>query len=386
MLRTVCTMLIGLLLLSATLSSAAEPKGDAAVKQAELAKRLVDLFGWSEGLPENPQEKDYKVILGGQRRFRFEAEETYDRAFDAVAVRDYNLFGPFTGRGWLHGITVPTAVHFKVFIPIAGKYTLSAVTKGDDQLWSVAGRAFKVNAGEKLKTTVIGQAFIPAGILEFNAVVPPGGAIDAIEFSAPALAPLEPLSGWNFSANLTGGQLAEVAAPLLGTEALLPEDQSAPHKMLSAAAVTPLPEALLLTDSQVLGKTIADKWVRAGQVAGQLTMPVEIDATGVYQVRVRFVGSTLTAGFGDRTVTMPGKPYLDWVECGVFRLAKGKNMLSLRIPPSGGVDSVEIIRRKSSTADYVAVMKLGKGGDETVSSAELDNLLKSLQEKFRERQ
>jgi len=150
MLRTVSNMLIGLLLLSATLSSAAEPKGDVPVKQAELAKRLVDLFGWSEGLPENPQEKDYRTILGGQRRFRFEAEETYDRVFDAVAVRDYNLFGPFSGRGWLHGITVPTAVHFKVFIPIAGKYTLSAVTKGDAQLWSVAGRAFKVNAGEKL--------------------------------------------------------------------------------------------------------------------------------------------------------------------------------------------------------------------------------------------
>ncbi len=385
MLRTVCIMLVGVLL-AATLSSAAEPKGDAPVKQAELAKRLVDLFGWSEGLPENPQEKDYKVILGGQRRFRFEAEETYDRFYDAVSVRDYNLFGPFTGKGWLHGTTVQAAVHFKVFIPVAGKYTLTAVTKGDGQLWSVAGRAFKVNAGETMKETVIGQAFITAGTLEFNAVIPPGGAIDAIEFSAPALAPLEPLTGWNFAANLTGGQLAEVAAPLLGTEALLPEDLTVTHRILPAAGVTPLPEAFFLTDSQVLGKPLADKWVRAGQVAAQLSMPVETDAAGVYQVRVRFVGSTLTAGFGDRTITVPGKPYLDWVECGVFRLAKGTNRLSLRIPPSGGVDSVEIIRRKSSPADYVAVTKLGKGVDEPVSSAELDKLLKSLQEKFRERQ
>lgn len=385
MLRTVSAMLVGLLL-SAALSSAAEPKSDVPVKQAELAKRLVDLFGWSEGLPENPEDKDYKGILGGQRRFRFEAEESYDRLYDAVSVRDYNLLGPFSGRGWLHGTTVPTAVHFKVFIPIAGKYTLTAVTKGDDQLWSVAGRAFKVNAGGVLKETVIGQAFIPPGTLEFNAVIPAGGAIDSIEFSAPALAPLEPLSGWNFAANLTGGQLAEVAAPLLGTEVLLPEDMTAAHKTLPAAGVAPLPAALFLTDSQVLGKPLANKWVRAGQVAAQLSIPVEIDATGVYQVRVRFVGSTLTAGFDDRTVTMPGKPYLEWVDCGVFRLAKGTNRLSLRIPPSGGVDSVEIIRRKSSPADYVAVTKLGKGAEETVSSAELDRLLKSLQEKFRERQ
>lgn len=385
MLRTVSAMLVGLLL-SAALSSAAEPKSDVPVKQAELAKRLIDLFGWSEGLPENPEDKDYKGILGGQRRFRFEAEESYDRLYDAVSVRDYNLLGPFSGRGWLHGTTVPTAVHFKVFIPIAGKYTLTAVTKGDDQLWSVAGRAFKVNAGGVLKETVIGQAFIPPGTLEFNAVIPAGGAIDSIEFSAPALAPLEPLSGWNFAANLTGGQLAEVAAPLLGTEVLLPEDTTAAHKILPAAGVAPLPAALFLTDRQVLGKPLANKWVRAGQVAAQLSIPVEIDATGVYQVRVRFVGSTLTAGFDDRTVTMSGKPYLEWVDCGVFRLAKGTNRLSLRIPPSGGVDSVEIIRRKSSPADYVAVTKLVKGAEETVSSAELDRLLKSLQEKFRERQ
>jgi len=286
----------------------------------------------------------------------------------------------------LHGITVPTAVHFKVFIPLAGKYTLKASTKGDNQLWSAAGRAFKVNAGEKLKDTVIGQAFIPAGILELNAVIPPGGAIDSLEFVAPALAPLEPLAGWNFQANLTGGQLAEVVAPLLGKETLLPEDAAVPHKLISAASVTPLPDALLLTDSQVLGKPLGNKWLRAGQVAAQLPLPLVIDSAGVYQIRVRFVGSGLTAGFGDRTVTMPGKSYLDWVDFGVFRLARGGNMLTLAIPPTGGVDSVEIIRRKSSAADYVAVAALSKGVDEAVTSSELDRLLTSLQEKFRERQ
>jgi len=386
MVRTLCSMLIGAVLFSASIVSAAEQKAEGAVTQADLARKLVDQFGWSEGLPENPQERDYRVILGGERRFRFEAEETHDRTFDSVTVRDYNLFGQFTGKGWLHGITVPTAVHFKVFIPLAGKYTLKASTKGDNQLWSVAGRAFKVNAGDTLKETVIGQAFIPAGVLEFNAVIPPGGAIDSLEFFAPALAPLEPVAGWNFQTNLTAGQLAEVVAPLLGKEALLPEDAAVPHKLVSAASVTPLPEALLLTDSQILGKPLANKWLRAGQVAARLQLPLVIDSAGVYQVRVRFVGPTLTAGFGDRTATMPGKPYLDWVDFGVFRLARGGNLLTLAIPPTGGVDSVEIIRRKSSAADYVAVTALGKGVDEPVTSTELDRLLTSLQEKFRERQ
>lgn len=385
MLRKIALLMVVLIFGCAAVVVAAEPAGEEPASQGDLARKLVDLLGWSEGLPEKPLDKDYQAILGGGRKFRFEAEDIYDRTYDTVNVRSYDLFGPFTGNGWLHGITVPTAVHFKVFIPIAGKYTLKAVTKGNDQLWSVAGRAFKVNAGDRLKETVIGQMFIPAGTLEFNAVIPPGGGIDYLLFSAPALAPVEPAAGWNFPARLTGGQFAEVAAALLGTEGLLPEDSSARHKLLAAAAAPVLPAGLFLTDSQVLGKPLADKWARAGLVEAQLSIPVEIDASGVYQLKVRFVGSTLSAGFGDRSVTVPAKPYLDWADCGVFRLAKGTATLNLLIPPYGGVDTIELVPRKSSPTDYVAVTKLGKGAGDAVTSADLDRLLKPLSEQFKER-
>lgn len=385
MVRKCSLLLSAAILCVATSLFAAEPQGGAPATQGELARKLVDQFGWSEGLPEKPADKDYLTILGGERRFRFEAEDVYDRSMDAVTVRDYNLFGPFTGRGWLHGITVETAVHFKVFIPIAGKFTLTASTKGDGQLWSVAGRAFKINAGEKLKETVVGQVFLSPGVVEFNAVIPPGGAIDYLNFSAPAHAAVEPVAGWNFAAPLTGGQLAEVAAALLGTESALPEDVATPHKTLAAASVVPLPEAFFLTDSQLLGKPLADKWVRAGQVGAKLSLPVDIDTPAAYQLRVRFVGTTLTAGVGDRTVSLPGKPYLDWVDCGVFRLGKGKSTLTILIPPTGGVDTVELVRRKSAPEDYVAVAKLGKGAAEGVTAAELDRLLKVMQEQFKER-
>lgn len=385
MLRKICLLLIVATLFVATSAFAVEPQAGGTASQGELARKLVDLFGWGEGLPEKPTDKDYMTILGGGRTLRFEAEDVYDRYYDKVIIRSYNLFGPYTGSGWLHGTTVPTAVHFKVFIPVAGKYTLKASTKGDDQLWSVAGKAFKINAGATMKETVIGQMFVPAGTLEFNAVIPPSGGIDYLAFSAPALAPVEPVSGWDFPAKLNGGQLAEVAAALLGAEGLLPEDTTASHKILSAAAVLPLPESLFLTDSQLLGKPVGEKWVRAGQVAAQLSIPVEIDAAGVYQLRARFVGSTLTAGFGDRTVTLPGKPYLDWIECGAFRLPRGSARLNFVIPPTGGLDSVELVRRRSSPADYVDLVKPGKGAGEIVTPPELDQFLKSLQERFKER-
>ncbi len=386
MVRKLALLLSAAILLVAATLSAAETPGGTPATQGELAKKLVDLFGWSEGVPEKPTDRDYLTILGGERRFRFEAEDVYDRYYDTVTVRNYNLFGPFTGRGWIHGTTAATAVHFKVLIPIAGKYTLTASTKGDDQLWSVAGKAFKVNAGANLKETVIGQVFLPPGYLEFNAVIPPGGAIDYLLFSAPALATVAPVAGWNFPAPLTGGQLAEVAVALLGSEGELPEDTAAPHRTLAAAAVSPLPEAFYLTDSQLYGKPLAGKWVRGGLTEAKLTIPVEIDTPAAYRLRVRSVGSPLTAGFGERAVTRTGMPYLEWVDCGMFRLGKGMASLTVLVPPTGGVDTVELARRNSAPDDYVAVAKLGKRADEIITSAELDRLLKQLQEKFKERQ
>lgn len=384
MLRTICKFFCLALLMAAQVSHAAAVADNAPVKQADLAKKLVDIFGWSEGLPEKPADADYLAILGGNRNYKFEAEDVYDSYYDTVTVRNYNLFGPFTGKGWVHGITTPTAVHFKVLIPISGKYTVKASTKGDDQLWSVAGMAFKLNAGAELNEKTVGQVFIPAGILEFNAVIPANGAIDYIRFTAPSLAPIEPLSGWNLAAGLQEGQLAEVAAALLGSDPLLEDDPSA-KPIIIHALTDPLPDGLLATESQIFGKTIAQKWVRASQAQVTLPLKLDIDTTAVYRVRVRFLGQTLTAGIGARSVTVPGKGYLDWVDLGVFRLSKGNNLLELTIPPAGGVDSVEIVRKRSSPSDYVSIMKLGKGAGESVTADELDRVLKGLQDKFKER-
>lgn len=385
MFRALGIFLLGALFLTAELSLAADQQGGAAVKQAEFARKLVDAFGWSEGLPEKPTDGDYLAILGGNRSLKFEAEDSFDRIYDTVIVRNYNLFGAFTGSGWLHGTTSPTAAHFKVLIPVAGKYTVKATAQGDGQLWSIAGKAFKVNSGPTLKETVIGTVFIPAGQLEFNTVIPPGGAIDNLLFAAPSLAPLEPVSGWNLASDLTGGQLAEIAAAILGTEALLPDDSGAPAKTIAAVAASPLPNGLFATESQILGKTVSPRWVRAGQVAVTLPVPLEIDAAAVYKIRVRFVGTVLTAGFGPGTRSVPGKDYFDWVDLGAFRLTKGIHKLQLQLPPSGGVDQVEVTRKLSAPADFIALAKLGKGADEKIRSSEVDAIIKLLQEKFRER-
>lgn len=356
------------------------------LKQIDLARKLVDTLGFGEGLPDKPAEKDYLQILGGIRTFKFEAEDVFDRQSDQIAVRNYPLYGPFSGSGWVHGTTVQTAVHFKVFLPFSGKYTLKVVTKGDNQLWSVAGRAYKLNAGEKLQESTLGQLFIPAGELEFNALIPPAGAIDSIVFTAPAYTPIEPFAGWAPEKPLTAAAANEVIASLLGLEARLPDDSSFKPRLIIVASLPGLPETVQLTDTQILGRPTEGKWVRAYQTVATISVPVEVETASVYRLRIRAVGTELSAGFGPRKATVALKPDLEWIDLGTFRLAKGLNRLELQLPPRGGVDAIEVTRKLASAADYAAATKSGLPNDTPLKAADLEGIAKSLQGQFKERQ
>lgn len=355
------------------------------LKQLDLARKLVDALGFGEGLPEKPSEKDYLQILGGNRTFKFEAEDTFDRQSDPIVVRDYPLYGAFSGKGWVHGTTTPLAVHFKVFIPVSGKYTMKVTAKGDNQLWSIAGRAFRLSSGDKFTESTLGQLFIPAGELEFNAVIPTAGAIDCFTFSAPSYAPIEPFEGWSPAKPLSAAAVNEVIASLLGLEPLLPGDTSYGAKIIEAISLPKLPETVHITDNQVLGKPVAAKWVRAFQTGARIAVPLEIESSSVYRIRVRAVGTEISAGFGQRRITAALKPDLDWVDLGTFRLAKGLNTLELQLPPTGGIDIIEVTRKLSSPADYAAITKSDKKGDSPVTPEELDKIIKSLQSQFKER-
>lgn len=355
------------------------------LNEFDLARNLVDTLGFSEGLPAKPVDKDYLQILGGGRTFKFEAENSYDQLSDPVVVRDFPLYGAFSGGGWVHAATNPVAVHFKVFIPVTGKYTLKVTARGDNQLWSVAGKAFRQSYGDKFSTSDLGEVFIPAGELEFNAVIQPAGAIDTFTFTAPAFAPIEPLAGWNPARPLTAAALNETAAALLGLEPLLPVDSSYKTKVIEAASLPGLTSRVHITDKQIYGKPVAANWVRAFQAVATVAVPIEIESSSVYSVRLRALGVTLKAGFDQRTVTVTAKPFLEWVDLGTFRLPKGMNTLTVELPPNGGIDVIEVTKRLSTPADYAAITKTGRQGDAPVKPAELDAVVKSLKDQFKER-
>jgi len=351
----------------------------------DLARKLVDELGFGEGLRTNPVENDYLQILGGNRTFKFEAENSFDSQSDPVTVRDFPLYGAFSGTGWVHATTNRVAVHFKVFIPVTGNYTMKVSARGDNQLWSIAGKAFKHNSGDKFSESTVGQVFIPAGELEFNAVIDPAGAIDAFTFTAPAYAPIEPLAGWRPAQPLNADALNETIAALLGLETLLPVDSSYKTKVIEAASVPGLSARVGLTDKQIYGKPVATNWVRAFQAEATVSIPLEIEATSVYRLRVRALGTTLSAGFGQQKVTVTMKPVLDWIDLGTFRLTKGKHNLEIDLPPLGGVDIIEVTKKLSSPADYAAITKSGLHGNAPVQPAEFDDIIKSLKVQFKER-
>lgn len=386
--RAFAVMLTICFLLDVTGGAAAEKKAAEkkdVVKQGEFAADLVTTFGWEAGLPDKPKDKDYLAILSGKRIFRFEAEDVYNVKSDNVSVRNYSLYGSFTGKGWVSGIGVPTTAHFKIFIPLEGTYNLIVAAKGDGQKWQVGGKEFTVSTGGKLSEAVAGAIPLKAGVQEINVVIPPDGGVDYFVVEGLPLSPVEPVGGWHMQNVLKMGELAEITVALLDLEKQLPDDPTDSTKTLSVADVAQLPPTVKTTTIGYLGKFIAKQWVRADYRGAQLEIPFSVENTAVYGFKIRFLGKELAAELDGRKIIRPAKPYLDWVDLGYFRLERGTHKLQMALTTNGGVDVVQLIGKKSSPAEYMAACGM-KGDPETpVKRQELDKILASLVERFKGR-
>jgi hypothetical protein len=388
MLRSGLAVLITIALMAQSVNvSGEQPKPtvtEGAVTQGEFASRLVAALGWRTGLPEEPKEKDYLAILSGKRNFRFEAEETYNATTDNVTIRGYSLYGPFSGQGWLSGVADTTEAHFTVFIPRDGEYLFKVAAKGDGQKWSLAGRDFTVSA-KGLSEAVAGTVHLRSGSHIVTAVIPPEGGVDYLAFEAPAQPAIEPLGGWRFAAPLKMGDVAEVAAALLGLDRLLPDDTSVAPLLVSVADVALFPPSAQPTTIGYLGTFLSKSWVRADFRDARLEIPLRIKALAVYGIRVRYLGELFNGELDGEKLGRPGKPYLDWVELGLFRLAIGERKLVVQLPPSGGIDVGELRRKKSSPTDYMTLAGFTGDPAATVDRAALDSLLLPLVARFQGR-
>jgi hypothetical protein len=353
------------------------------ITHGEFITDLVTAMGWDAGLPPKPRDVDYLNILSGNRSFKFEAEKYYAAQTDNVSVRKYELFGPFSGSGWVSGISVPTTAHFKILLPLGGTYSMTVAAKGDGQKWLVGGKEFTVSTGSKIAEKVIADVKLEAGYQEIQVVIPADGAVDYFMLDAPPLRPVAPLNGWNAKSLMNHGELAEVTAALLPLENDLPDDGK--PAVVTVADVSELPSTAKVTSVNYLGKSLTGKWVRAGYSGAKLEIPFKADREAIYRIRIRALGDTISAQVDDFKVIRNGKPYLDWIDLGFFRLDQGGHKLEVSLGNYQGLDAVEISGKKSSSADYMTVSAVQGAPDAPVKRSELDKILASLVERFKER-
>lgn len=356
------------------------------VTQRDFVRMLVSAFKWDTGLSEKPADNEYLAILGGRRSMQFEAEEYYSAKTDNATVMNYELYGPFSGNGWVSGIAVPTTVHFKLFIPLEGEYALNVVSKGDGQIWSAGGKKFKVSTGKRLREEVAGKVRLKAGEQELSVELPPEGAVDYFSLHAPQLAAIEPLEGWRLDAPLTLGAFSEIAGSLLSWEKTLPEDSEWKPLTVEIAKAASIPQGAQATTIDYLGRFHAEKWIRAGRSGARVVVPLIIADSAPYQLKVRFLGEAVDAELDGKKIERAGKPFLDWVDLGATRLKRGAHTLILRLPPNAGVDVLTLMKLKSSPQDYMKLVGIEGAPDDSISRSQAERLLTSLAERFEERQ
>jgi hypothetical protein len=359
-----------------------KPLPTAIMSQGDFARELVNVFGWGDGLSKEPKDRDYLQILEGRRTFKFEAEKIYTPQTDDVVVRKNELLGPFSGESWLGGITVPSPVRMKVFIPVAGDYTLSAVAKGDGQIWKIAGKEYTVNSGDSLAMTKISNINLEPGELELEMLMPPEGGLDYILFTAPDFAPIEPLEGWRFNNTLTNLTMAYVAASILGLEGKLPVDDSIKPVTVIISDMTGLPSTVSLSSIQYYGKFSGKFWVSTTSKSAEINIPFTLPQTGTYDVKLRVMGNSFTGEMDGNPLRVPGSAPLEWVSLGLQRLSQGQHIMKVKVPSFGGIDALTITPRKVSPEAYMSLTGISGAPHSSVTYAEMEKNLSMILKRF----
>ncbi|WP_305041204.1 hypothetical protein [Geoalkalibacter sp.] len=335
-------------------------------------RSLVDGLGLSFGLPDQPEDEDYRRILSGRRNLRIEAEETLDPD-SLVSIKDFTNFGEFSGSGWVSGIASPTTARLEFVLPLAGDYRVKAVIRLPDHVIRLDGKEFSVS-GENLFTPVdLGILPLDAGMLEVELRLPPNGAIDYLEFQAVDLPEIAPIGGWQPDRPLGRVDLAVTALQALGVDHLLP--RAAPDLALEAENAEDPGGATVVT-TRYLGAPSGGRWLRATTTNAEVLLSFSITHPAFYRIDLIGAGS-LPAGVRinegrQRDIAWPS--YLAPASAGGVYLERGRHQLKVLLPPGSGFDLVHLRGLRSRPEDLASLAGMG-GFPEVPHVAELDALL-----------
>lgn len=352
--------------------------------QKDFANQIVQQYAWNGGLPKEPADRDYLVIMGGRRTFRYEAESSYNPETDRVTLREFPLFGVFTGKGWLHGVSDTTDATFTVFLPLSGEYDLKAIIKGDGFIWNIDGKEYKADSKSgNFRETDVTKVALKAGVVTIKLSIPPEGAIDSFSLTAPDYTPIQPFMGWRFKEGLTAVSLAETAVALTNSYAQLPgAAQAASSKTLAVFEKVVLPPTAAYTTVAYLGPFSATRWIRADYRGTTLQIPFSVTESGYYSLTINVMGENISGSVNNTPFRLAAKPYLSKQTLGFYRLEPGDNTLSINLPPSGGIDIVEFNKKSTTPDDFLRLAGVPGPADRLIGADEAAALLKSIHGSF----
>lgn len=372
-------MTIALLSLFSTVVFGADKK--TLFTQKDFARMIVQQFSWSGGLTKEPADREYLMILSGKRTFRYEAEEAYNEKTDRVTLKKSPIFGEFTGKSWILGVSSQTSSTFTFLVPVSGEYDFKAVIKGDGFVWRIEDKDYTVSSkSKKFRETDVARVYLRAGTVTVKLTIPPEGAIDSFSLVAPDYTPIQPFLGWRFRDGLTAARLAEIAVSLKNSYAQLPDaGEAASPKPLAASEKVVLPPTAGLTTAPYLGAFSSEKWVRADFQGATLLIPFSITETGYYGLTINALGEVLSGSVNNTPFKFEAKQYLTRLPLGVHRFESGDNSMSIVLPPMGGIDVIEFNKKSAKPEDFMRVAGVQGPPDRPVSSEEAAKLLKNIQ-------
>lgn len=376
------TVIITALLLTASFSWG-EVKA-AAFSQKDFALLILQQYLWSDGLPKEPVDRDSLLILGGKRTYRYEAESAYNELTDRVTVNSSTMFGAFTGKGWVLGVSDTTSSNFTILLPIGGEYDIKAVVKGNGFVWSIGGKEYHVDSKSgNFQEVNIAKVALKAGVVAISVTIPPQGCIDSFSLTAPDYPSIQPYKGWRFKEKLTAGALAETVVAMTNRFAELPDaGQEASSKSRADFDKMVVPPTVTHTTASYLGTFTSPKWLRADYRGASLQIPLTVAETGYYGLVLNAMGQPLSGSVNDTPFKLAGKPYLYKQEIGLYRLEEGDNMLTVVLPPTGGIDSVQFSKKSSTPDDFLRLAGVPGPANRLVGVEEATAVLKKIQASY----
>lgn len=346
-----------------------------ALTQRDWMINLVEAAGLSYGLPDAPEDADYLRLLQGNRTLRVEAEETHQPE-DMVSAEEFRTFGPYSGKGWLSGISTPTTARLRFLLPLGGTYRLSASLRRSGHSIRIAGQTLTGDGGESFSRADLGEVALSAGPQEIELALPPGGAVDFVELAAPPLPSVEPLGGWKLDQPLSLDVMAETTARLLNLHPLLPPSGETVRVEAESALSAGTAD---ISKAVHLGQPSGGRWVRTGGEPTEVEIVFTPPAPGVYDLTLQGAaeGPVMARVNGGAEVPLSFAPYLQPAPLGTFVLPAGASRLRVQLPPRGGIDVLLLQRRQGSPAAYRRLVGLPATG-EVPAETEVNALLSLL--------